>query len=135
LRGQRDVDAALAAADAAALLRFLQGRGVVAGAPGPPPRADGVAMPLAGVARVSAPRAGIVCLTCALGQTVAAGAAVAEIVDPGADPAVAPTVLLSPIAGLVWQHSLARFAQAGDHVVSVAGEKPLTDRRGALLTA
>ena len=134
LRGRRDVDPELAAADAVALFRFLQGRGVVAGSPGPAPVCPAQVSPLAGVDRVTAPRAGVVCHRVGLGRLVTAGQVVAEIVDPvAADPAAARTPLVTRTAGLVWARAVARFAQAGDPVVSIAGPEALP-RTGSLLT-
>jgi predicted deacylase len=135
LRGRSDVEPALAAADARSLFAFLQNRGVVAGSPGPVPGAPCQVSPLTGVDRVTAPGAGIVCHHVGLGETVAAGQVVAEIVDPStADPATGRTPLVSRTTGLVWARASARFAQAGDVVVSIAGPEALPSRAGNLLT-
>lgn len=136
LRGRRDVDRDLARADAGALLRFLQGRGLVAGSPEPlpVPAEPCQVSPLAGVDRITAPLAGVVCHVARLGDSVTAGQVVAEIIDPtAADPATGRVALASRCSGLVWARAAARFAHAGDVVVSVAGLEPLPEHIGGLL--
>ncbi len=134
LRGQRDVDPALADTDARALFQFLAGRGVVAGAPGPAPAPVCAATPLAGVERIKAPSPGIVCHLVALGDTVAPGQPVALLIDPTADPRAEGTLLVSRTAGVVWARALSRFARAGDIIASIAGPTALPDHSSTLLT-
>ncbi|HYC06040.1 MAG TPA: succinylglutamate desuccinylase/aspartoacylase family protein [Azospirillaceae bacterium] len=117
LRGQSDVDDALAAEDAAAILRFLTRRGLIAGEAPPLPPALCEATPLAGVLRVRAPSAGIVAHKVALGTRVAAGEVVAELVDPVAG---TRTPVASALEGLVWARARDRYVGAGDIVASIA---------------
>ena len=134
LRGFADVDDATAAADAAAILRFLRRRGVVAGDPGPLPQPAGEALPLEAVGFVEAPATGIVAFRVALGDVVARGDVVAEIVDPAADdPAAARTPVFSPTAGLVYELADRRFLWQGDTVCHVAGREPVAGQRANLL--
>ncbi len=134
LRGQRDVDEDLARADARALFDVLSARGIIDADPGPAPAPLCQATPLAGVDRITAPCAGIVCHLVELGAPVSAGQAIARLIDPGADPGAPGTVLTSAAAGLVWARAAARFARAGDIVASIAGPDPLPNRNGDLLT-
>ena len=129
-RGQRDVDDALAAADAGALLRFLVRRGVVDGDAGdlPIPRCE--ATPLAGAAMIEAPIGGIVLFDVAPGQDVAAGQRVARLIDPLRRDEVE---VVSPVAGRVFARSLRGFSRAGDVIVKVAGSQPIERRAGGLL--
>jgi len=132
LRGLADVDDATAAADADAIIGFLTARGSLAGRA---PAAGGsacTATPLAGVDMVKAPVAGIILYRVALGDQVAAGDLVAEILDPLTGQR---TRCHTRTAGPVWSRNHNRFAHAGDVLVKVAGDQPLPDRKGQLLTA
>ncbi|WP_145736048.1 succinylglutamate desuccinylase/aspartoacylase family protein [Nitrospirillum pindoramense] len=132
LRGRRDVDDAQAAADADALIRFLTRRGLLAGEVAAPPAPACQATPLAGVDRVRAPVAGVVLYTVALGDTVAVGQTVAEVVDPVTGirhPARART------PGIVWARAEQRYTAAGAIITSIAGDRPLAEEGSGLLTA
>ncbi|MBT5416196.1 MAG: succinylglutamate desuccinylase [Rhodospirillaceae bacterium] len=134
LRGFADVSDALAEGDADALFRFLQDRGVVAGDPGPLPEAVGEAVPLTAVDVVRAPRAGIVAYRAALGEEVAAGDAIAEILDPMAeDTAKARTPVHAATAGPVFTIRADKFVRPGDTIAKIRGRDPLPDRTGNLL--
>ena len=85
LRGQADVSDEYAAADAAALLRFLQRRGVIAGEPEPLPEPRCQPTPLNGVDVLTAPVAGVLAYRKHLGDAVSAGEVVAELVDRSAN--------------------------------------------------
>lgn len=135
LRGKADVADPLAAADAEAIVRVLMRRGVVAGDPGPLPPARCEATPLAGLARVVAPCAGVVVFRAAVGRRVEAGDPVADIVIPGGtgvagDPADGGRITLpAPVGGLLMARTNLRFAGPGDLIASVAGVAP-TVRQG-----
>ena len=125
LRGKADVSDALAEADARALLRILVRRGVVAGAAAPPPTPC-EATPLAGLERLTAPHPGVIAFHRGVGERVAPGDLVAEIVDPtAADPARARTPLRAGTAGMLMARSNRRFAGMGELVASIAGREPL----------
>ena len=135
LRGQADVDDETAAADAEALVRFLQRRGVVAGDPGPLPEARCDATPLAGNEMLRAPAAGIVTYSKALGTRLSRGDHVADIVDPAAaDPAQARTPLHAGVDGVLWSQCLHRLVRPGDIVAKIAGAEPIEGRGAILLT-
>jgi hypothetical protein len=118
LRGRADVSHEHAAADAAALEAFLILEGVVAGPKPALPAALCAPTPLAASEPVKAPVAGIVVFRAALGERLAAGAVVAELVDPVTG-AVTPVAAQS--AGLVYTRTTARFAEPGKLLAKIAG--------------
>jgi len=137
LRGQADVSDELAAADAAALYRFLQRRGVIGGDPGALPAPRCTPTPLSGTDVLQAPVSGLVVYRKALGDSIAAGETVAEIVDPAADdPERARTPVVSRADGVLLTRTVRRMLAAGETVAKVAGAEPLPHRRaGSLLEA
>lgn len=132
LRGMADVSDALAAADAAALLRFLMRRGAVSGDPGPlpAPRCDGTS--LAAVDWLRAPVAGVLVYQQELGARVAAGDVIAEIVDP-----LAETPVRHPVRtitdGLLLSRRTRLLVRPGQHIAKIVGRVDLPTRQGALL--
>ena len=133
-RGQGDVSDELGAQDAAALLRFLQRRGLVAGDPGPLPAALCDGTPLSGVDALRAPVGGMVVYKVALGERVTAGQVVAEIIDPLAeDPAAVRTPVRTIADGLFFARKIKRLARPGQAIGKIAGTVPLPSRTGALL--
>ncbi len=133
LRGKSDVSDRLAERDAAALVRFLQRRGFVAGDPGPAPALVHPASPLTGCDVVRAPVAGIVIYRRELGDIVAAGEVLAEIVDQTADPTAARTPVRSRVDGRLFTRVKDRWAWPGKAIAKVAGAEPLPDRGDYLL--
>ena len=129
LRSNNDVDAARAAEDARAILRFLTRRGVVAGDAGPLPALRCPATPLEAMQQVIAPAAGLVVYRAPLGACIEAGAPVAEIVDPlgGAVPVTART------AGVLFARHDQPYAWPGKLIGKIAGREPLPERTGKLL--
>jgi len=136
LRGERDVNEALAETDAEALYRFLCRRGVVAEDPGPLPATRCAATPLTGVDMIRAPAAGIVCYLKSPGEVVAKDTPVAELIDPlDPDGAGARRVLRTRTGGVLFARAADRMARPGQVLVKVAGCEPLPGRqRGPLLT-
>jgi uncharacterized protein len=130
LRGTRDVSDELGRTDAAALVRFLRRRGVIAGEAGPLPAALCAPTELAASEPLSAPAAGVVSYQRTPGDTVAAGDAVAEIIDPLTG---AATPVRATQAGVLFARSAARFALPGQRLAKVAGTVPT--RQGKLLGA
>jgi predicted deacylase len=131
LRGQADVDDALAAADACGIYRYLQRRGALSGDPGPMPAPQCTPVPLEAVDRLRAPVAGIIVRRAPICAEVKAGDAVVDIVD-------ATTGIRTPVTaradGMVLSHALLPFATAGAIVAKVVGREPLPDRKGNLLS-
>lgn len=134
LRGQADVHDECAASDAAALLRFLQRRGVIAGEPGPlpPPRCEPTS--LASVDVLTAPMAGVLVYRKQLGEQVAAGEVVVELVDPLGEPlSAARTPVRSAASGLLFARMTERLARPGQKFCKVAGREPLGYRQAGKL--
>jgi predicted deacylase len=133
-RGQSDVEDHLAAHDAAALFRFLQRRGVIAGDPPPLPEPQCDATPFAAVDVVKSPGAGIIAYKRRLGERVKAGDVIAELVDPMADdPVAARRPIATRADGLLFTRKSTRFARPGEGIAKVAGPIPLAHRKGRLL--
>ncbi|MDJ0610506.1 MAG: M14 family metallopeptidase [Kiloniellales bacterium] len=134
LRGQADVADALAAADAAALFRVLQRRGVIAGDPGPIPAALCTATRLDAADSVKAPAAGVLSYTAALGDQVSAGQMIAELIDPAAeDPAKGRQPIVTRASGLLLSRRLLKYVTPGTTVAKVVGDQPLGHREGGYL--
>ncbi|MDS4027695.1 MAG: M14 family metallopeptidase [Candidatus Contendobacter sp.] len=134
LRGQADVHDECAAADAAALLRFLQRRGVIAGEPGPLPQPRCEPTPLDGVDVLTAPAAGVLVYRKQLGEAVTAGEVVAELVDPLGDPrGVTRTPVRSTASGRLFARMTERLARPGQKFCKVAGREPLSHRQAGKL--
>lgn len=133
-RGRGDVDDATAEADAAALFRVLQRRGLIAGDPGPLPPLKAEATDLAATDSVKAPAAGILAYRVGLGERVAKGQLLAELVDPAAeDPAAARREIRAATDGLLLSQRYHKYVFAGDGVAKVVGREPLPHRVGYLL--
>ena len=134
LRGQADVNDRQAAADAAALLRFLQRRGVLAGDPGPLPKLCCEPTPLDAVDVLVAPVAGVLVYGKGLGEQVRAGAIVAELVDPLGEPlGAARTPVRAVTDGVLLTRMSERLARPGQKFCKIAGREPLGYRRAGQL--
>jgi predicted deacylase len=134
LRGRADVTDEFAAADAAALLRYLMRKGAVAGDPGPLPAPKCEGTRLAAVDWLRAPVAGILVYKVALGARVAKGDLIAEIVDPLADdPAMARTEVRTITDGRLISRRTRLLARPGQGIGKIVGTLDLPTRQGALL--
>ncbi len=130
LRGEADVSHALAAADADALLAAMVLAGATAGpAPALPP-ARCAPTNLADAEFLVAPVPGVLVLHRAVGDGIAPGDVVAEVIDP-ASGAVAP--LCARYAGVLFAQESVRFVAAGRSVAKIAGTE--ARRSGRLLGA
>lgn len=133
-RGQPDVSDELGAADAHALFRFLQRRGVIAGDLGPPPPPQGEAVDLRAVDVVKAPSGGILVYAVPLGARVRKGDVIAEIIDPMAgDPAAARAPARAATDGLLFTRRMLKLVRAGEPIAKVFGREILAHRTGKLL--
>jgi predicted deacylase len=160
LRGESQVDHALAERDASALLDYLGWRGMIEGSPKrrvkaarvasgslataalpsalalgasrvpTPPNSSPLARPLAGSFPVVAPVGGVLVFIAAIGQELHAGDTVAEVIDPVSGHI---TALHAPVDGLLYARESRRLAVAGMRVAKVAGHVAL--RTGNLLSA
>jgi len=135
LRGQADVSDAMAEGDADGLMRFLQRRGVVAGDPGPLADLLCDGTPLAGTEVVKTPVAGVIAYAVELGQRVAKGDLIGEVVDPAADdPNAARTPIHAKTDGLILSRQIDKLVRPGQSICKIVGTEPLADRRpGALM--
>lgn len=136
LRGEADVQHALAAQDAAGILQFLARRGVL---DLPEPAAGEAAgdlppacrpTPLAGSIPLVAPVGGMVVFAQEPGAQVHAGDLLAELIDPLTGTV---TPVTAAVDGLFFARDNRRFAVAGMSLGKVAGSQAL--RSGPLLSA
>lgn len=133
-RGSADVSDELGSRDAAALGRFLQGRGLLAGEPGPRPPllCEATALDACDIPR--APRAGVLAYRVAVGDEVRKGDVLAELIDPLCDdPAAARLAIRCEASGLVLSRRGNKLVSPGDSVAKVAGKERLAYRKGLLL--
>ncbi|QQS55366.1 MAG: succinylglutamate desuccinylase/aspartoacylase family protein [Candidatus Competibacteraceae bacterium] len=134
LRGQTDVSDEYAAADAAALLRFLQRRGVIAGEPGPLPEPRCQPTPLDGVDVLTAPAAGVLIYRKQLGEYVMEGEIVVELMDPlGDPPGAARRAIRTATSGLLFARMTERLTRPGQKFCKVAGRESLGYRQAGKL--
>ncbi len=134
LRGRADVSDELAGADAAALLRVMQRRGLVAGDPGPLPELPAEATPLDAVDTVRAPASGVLSYRAELGQRVKRGEVIADLIDPAAgQPSKARQVIVSRTDGLMLSRRIHKYVLPGMTVAKVVGTEPLPSRTGGYL--
>lgn len=134
LRGQADVSDALGEADAEAIFSALQRRGVIGGKA---PKAKAMkceATDLAATEVVKAPIPGIAAYHVELGETVARGQVIAEIVDPGAeDLGRARIAVHAGTDGLVLSLRSHKWVVPGATVAKIVGTEKLEGREGYLL--
>lgn len=130
LRSNNDVAPGLAERDSAALLRFLQRRGVVAGDPGSLPRLLCEATPLEAMQQIRAPVSGIVTYYARVGDTMRSGDLVATITDPLGE----EVDVLAATDGTLFARHAQYYAWPGKVIGKIAGPTPLPDRTGDLLT-
>lgn len=129
LRGVADVDHGLARQDCQALINYLIQRGAIDGQVPQLPPLLSPPTPLAGVEPVMSPVGGLIVFCAKVGDYLAAGQVLAEIIDPITD-------RVTPIAcrreGLLYVRSVRRMATAGMTIAHVAGTKAY--RQGYLLS-
>ena len=129
LRGEADTSHVLAQRDADGLINFLRQRGVVApdGVQAAAPLCD--ATPLAASEPITAPHAGVVVFHRGSGEQVAAGDAIADLVDPASG---AVTTLRCASAGVLYARCGSRWAHPGKRLAKIAGTT--LSRAGNLLS-
>ncbi|MCG8354185.1 MAG: M14 family metallopeptidase [Kiloniellales bacterium] len=134
-RGRAEVSDALAEADAEALFRFLQRRGLIAGDPGPLPESLCEATRLDACDTLRTPSQGVLSYRVPLGAQVRKGEVVADLIDPAAeDPTTARREIRSANDGLVISRRSHKFVTPGMVIAKIAGTEPLPHRRdGALV--
>lgn len=128
LRGEADADLGLGARDAAAIIGHLTALGALSGPAPEAPPALCAPTPLAGTDTLEAPAAGILCFRSPLGALVAAGSAVADVLDPVTG---ARAVVTAAASGVLYARAGGRLVEAGQRLGKIAGLAPL--RAGPLL--
>jgi predicted deacylase len=124
LRGEAQVEHALAATDASALFAFLQHRGIIAGTPPPQPALLHAATPYAGSLTLTAPCAGLVVFLHQPGAWIDRDEPVVQLIDPISGTS---RTLCSSVSGVMYMRSAIRFAAAGVELCKVAGAMALED--------
>jgi predicted deacylase len=129
LRGEMDVRYELAEQDAQALLQYLAREGIldIPVTPLPAPLCEPT--PLAGVERLDAPQSGVLVFLKKLGEPVAAGEAVADVVNPVTG---VTATLRASRDGLLFASTAHRHLLRGMHICKIAGATPF--RSGSLLS-
>ncbi len=132
LRGELDVSHAHAQGDAQAIYAYLQHAGVLACAPGqsrpviPAPLC--APTPLAGSETLYAGAPGVVVFAAQVGQTLAVGDLVAEVIDPVE---MRTQRVLAGVAGTLYARIRDRYVTAGCELAKIAGATAF--RTGSLL--
>lgn len=129
-RGQRNVTAAYAEADATALLNYLTHTGDIAGTAPPLPPLQAPATPLAGSEQFKAPMSGVLVYRAEIGARIEVGQPLFDIVEPVSG---ASTTVASQTAGVFYMGRDVRFVRHGDPIGRVSGAK--VQRSGKLLSA
>jgi uncharacterized protein len=129
-RGQRDVSYEAAQHDADALIDYLIHCGALRGEARPLPALPTPATPLAGSEQFYAPASGILVHRAKIGDTIAVGQALFDIVDPLTDET---TTIHSNTAGVFYMRRAIRFVTTGAPLGRVTGAKAI--RTGVLLGA
>lgn len=129
LRGQGDVNHALASRDCQALINYLTHHGAIDGSADPQPQLLYPATPLAAVEPVATPEGGVLVFCAQPGEYLEAGQLIAEVIDPITDRV---TAVHNRNAGLLYARSLRRMATAGMVIAHVAGTEAF--RSGYLLS-
>ncbi|WP_342118734.1 succinylglutamate desuccinylase/aspartoacylase family protein [Pseudoduganella sp. OTU4001] len=129
LRGEVQVDYATAANDAYAILRYLALQGILQLDESGLPPASCRPTPLEGTQRLDAPHAGMLVYLRALGDQVAAGDAIADLIDPTSGET---TTLRASVDGVFFARLSHRYVIRGMNVGKIAGVQPF--REGNLLS-
>lgn len=130
LRGQADVEDAIAAADAQGILDFLQHEGLIAGERVTPRQPGQVQVyPLEGVSHLKAPGTGIVAWKKRIGEPVAHGELIAEIVPLDLAPGAPRIAVASDVDGILVVRHHIKLARSGQKIGMLAGATPLPGRQ------
>jgi len=131
LRGEAEVQHALAAQDAAAIAHFLRGLGVLRDAPAAPVPAPACqATPLAGSETLYATAPGMVVFAAQPGDTLKVGDLVAEVIDPIAQRSER---ICAGVDGVLYARIRDRYVTTGCELGKIAGAVPF--KTGELLGA
>ncbi len=135
LRGLADLSHEMASEDADNIVRFLTGRGLIAGPAAEPPALVSAATPLSAVEHIKSPEPGVVVFLKQPGDKVIAGDVVAEVLSPLPETAAERIHPVRAAAdGFLFARSADRFARPGRILAKIAGRQPLKDKGANLLT-
>ena len=133
-RGQADVFDHLGEQDALRLFGFLCGRGLVMADPGPVPARSCEATPFEATEIIRAERPGLVAYRVELGQRVATGQPIADLIAmDGPDAFIARTPIVAGTDGLVLSRAARKYVARGEGIMKIVGTTPLPARKGYLL--
>lgn len=133
-RGQPDVFDHFGEQDAVRLFGFLCGRGLVAADPGPAPEQSCEAMPFEATEIIRVDRPGMVAYRVDLGQRVAKGQPIADLIAmDGPEAFMARTPIFAGTDGLVLTRSLRKYVTRGEGICKIVGTTPLPARKGGYL--
>jgi len=133
-RGQADVFDTTGADDARRLWGFLCGRNLIDTDAGAPPSAAAEATPLEATEFVRTDRPGLVAYRVELGERVAKGQPVADLIAmDGPEAFMARTPILAGTDGLVLSRRLLKYAPRGTSIMKIVGTSVLPSRKGAYL--
>lgn len=130
LRGENDVRYDYARQDADAILHYLALQGVLDIPHPPAPAARCCPTPLDAVEPLAAPQAGVLVFRKALGERVAAGEPIADVVNPVSGKVVS---VAASRPGLLFASTAHRHVLRGMHICKVAGDESF--RSGDLLSS
>ena len=133
-RGQNDVFDHFGEQDALRLFGFLCGRGLIAADPGPVPSHSCDATPFEATEIIRAGQTGLVAYRVDLGQRVAKGQPIADLIAmDGPEAFVARTPIVAGTDGLVLTRSLRKYVTRGEGIMKIVGTVPLPQRKGGYL--
>ena len=130
LRGESDVTRDHAAKDCTAILAYLTQQGFIDLPVPPAPALLGEATPLAGSDTLETSASGVLVYLRELGETIAVGDAVAEVIDPLSG---TTTTVRAATTGVFYARQSKRFVHSGMRIGKIAGK--VAFRRGNLLSA
>jgi predicted deacylase len=136
LRGFADVSDELAKIDAQGLLGFLAAQNVINYRFQEMSKSTVFSTYLSAVDSVSAPSSGIVCWQVSLGEKVAEGQLVGEIVNLEAEnPTLGRVPIYSRTEGVLFATAIGKLVCEGENIAKIAGTKEMQNALGAdLLT-
>jgi uncharacterized protein len=120
--------------DALRLFGFFAGRGLIAADPGLKPEPTAAATPFEATDVVRVDRPGLLAYRVDLGQRVAKGQPIADLIAlDGPEAFIGRTPVLAGTDGFVLTRSLRKYAARGENIAKIVGTVPLPQRRGYLL--
>ena len=133
-RGQNDVFDHFGEQDALRLFGFLCGRGLIDANPGPVPAPTCEATPFEAAEIVRVAGTGMVAYRVDLGQRVAKGQPIADLIAmDGPEAFIARTPIFAGTDGVVLTRTLRKYVTRGEGIMKIVGTQPLPARRGGYL--